>query len=283
MGLLLDRYTDEQIAKWARLQADPRRHLFWAIPLAVWLLAFIPALPESIRFVCGIAFFCIFIGIYVLRRPGTILGKYKPTLLMWQKLVAQSDPALSMAVDFKLRDGETVHYHHSGERCEERKTGAVINTQTRTKNAVGSAVVGGLLFGPAGAIIGGGMARKQSTGTSTDIYDVTPVDTGDMIVTNHRFLFMGTRNTVDVPLENVMRFSSVTGTPRIVVEYPGRVAGESYTVPPLLFALCMSRRAKHPNFPIPEPPFPIPLSHAVPAAPIRLLPAEEASFSQIDA
>jgi len=129
----------------------------------------------------------------------------------------------------------------------------------------------------------GNVTRKQTTGTSTDIYDVTPVDKGDTIVTNHRFLFMGTRNTVDVPPENIMRFSSIQGTPRIVVEYPGRVAGESYTVPPLLFALCMSRRAKHPNFPIPEPPVLIPLSHAVPAAPMQLSSAEDTSFTKIDA
>jgi hypothetical protein len=259
----MNRYSDAQIARWRMLAANPKRHLFWALPLAIWLLDFLPSLPEVLRTICGFAFLVMIIGIAVQQYPGHVLRTFDPVLAEWGALVAKSDPSTAIAVGFRLREGEVVHYSERGERCEERKTGQVINTQSRTKNAVGSAILGGVLFGPAGAIVGGSMARRQTTGTATDVYDVVPVDEGDVIVTNERFLFMGTRNTVDVRLADVMRFSAIQGSPRILVEYAGRAAGESYTVPPLLFAMCMARRARMDGFPTPPPPPPIPMSYAV--------------------
>jgi hypothetical protein len=197
------------------------------------------------------------VGFNIFTNPGSILVKYDHARTAWDALLMRSDPGTTLTVEFTVRGSETVYYAEKGERYEERRTGQVIDTQSRTKNAVGSAVVGGLLFGPAGAIVGGSMARRQTTGTATDVYNVVPVDHGHIAITSERFVFMGARDTVELPIERVMRYSTVEGTNRINVEYSGRKPGESYAVDPALFQLCMARRARDGRFAIPLPPPPL--------------------------
>jgi len=263
------RFSDEQIRKLRKLAADKRRMLFWAIPLALLLLSLLFFGEHTATFggwlfvlsVIGLA-----IGIAIYRRPQTLINRHDPILKTWDAMVMRSDPDALLLADFPLMQDEVIYYAERGQRFEERKTGEIVNTQTRTKNAVGSALIGGLLFGPAGAIVGGGMARKQTVGTSTDVYGVVAVDDGEIAVTSARFIFMGQRDTLEVPTEKIMRLTSIDGTDRLLVEYSGRKPGESYSVSPLLFALCMARRAEHKSFLIPDPPPPLSMSNAVKAA-----------------
>jgi hypothetical protein len=183
--------------------------------------------------------------------------QYDAAHAAWTSLLERSSPNTVLDVHFPLQDNERVFYSEPSVRYEERRTGQVIDTQSRTKNAVGSAVVGGLLFGPAGMIVGGSMARRRTTGTATDVYNVVAVDHGSLAVTSDRVVFLGSRDTIDVAASKVMRFSAVEGTDRVNLEYAGRAPGESYTVNPALFNLSMVRRGKDRRFKIPLPPPPL--------------------------
>ncbi len=248
------RYTLAQVERFRALKADKRRHLYYAVP-AVLLVGFVMLHANGWLIFCALA--GAIVGFNIFTNPGSILVKYDHARTAWDALLMRSDPGTTLTVEFTVRGSETVYYAEKGERYEERRTGQVIDTQSRTKNAVGSAVVGGLLFGPAGAIVGGSMARRQTTGTATDVYNVVPVDHGHIAITSERFVFMGARDTVELPIERVMRYSTVEGTNRINVEYSGRKPGESYAVDPALFQLCMARRARDGRFAIPLPPPPL--------------------------
>jgi len=258
------RYSDDDVSRLRIRALDARRVVYWAIPVALAMLLYLLPVPNDVRIpallvlLCGAGF-----GIAIYLRPQFALGHYDPALTAWLDLVKRSDPAIPIAVHFPLLPGEVVHYSEKGQRFEERRTGQLINTESRTKNAVGSAVVGGLLFGPAGAVVGGGMARRHTTGMATDVYDVVSVDDGAVAFTSDRSVFMGVRDTIEVPLGKILDLTSIEATNRIIVEYPARAPGESYSVNTDLFTMCMARRAKRPGFAVALPPPPVAMNHAV--------------------
>jgi hypothetical protein len=247
-------YTGSEIDRLRNQLSDSRRHLFWAIPslITVALISFHGG--------GGWIFLAIvtsFIGLRVYMSPGIKVKAYDSAHGAWNTLLERSHPNAILNVNFALQENERVYYSEQAMRFEERRTGQVIDTQSRTKNAVGSAVLGGVLFGPAGAIVGGSMARRRTTGTATDVYNVVPVDHGTLAITNNRAVFMGSRDTIEVLASRIMRYSAIEGSDRINVEYPGRAPGESYSVNPSLFNLCMVRRAKDGRFALPVPPPPL--------------------------
>jgi hypothetical protein len=247
------RYMRSQIDAYREQVNDQRRHLFWIIPLGFGVL-FI-ALNASGWLVIAVPAFII--GALVYRKPITIVKEYDEAATSWNALLERSNPSTVLDVYFPLQENEKVFYSEPSVRFEERRTGQVIDTQSRTKNAIGGAALGGLLFGPAGAIVGGSMARRQTTGTATDVFDVVPVDNGSLAVTSSRVVFLGTRDTIDVPASKVMRFSALEGTDLVNVEYAGRAPGESYTVNPALFTMSMVRRGNDKRFALPTPPPPL--------------------------
>jgi hypothetical protein len=248
------RYSLEQITRFKSQAVDQRRHLYYIIPILVTVILWAVHANGWLDFL-AIAGAVVGAGVY--SKPRSIVTKYTQANNAWNALLKRSDPKATIPVEFTLKPSEEVYYADLCKRYEERRTGQVIDTQSRTKNAVGSAVLGGVLFGPAGAIVGGSMARKQTTGTATDVYDVVPVDHGNIAITSARFVFMGARDTIEIPTERIMRYSAVEGSNRIAVEYSGRAPGESYEVNPSLFNLCMARRARDRRFSIPIPPPPL--------------------------
>ena len=152
------------------------------------------------------------IGASIQQSPVLTVQRYDAAFANWARLLQRSHPNETLVVDFPLQDSERVFYSEPCQRYEERRPGQVINTQSRTKNAVGSAFVGAVVAGPAGAIVGSSMARRQTTGTATDVYAVVPVDDGVLTVTSLRVLFLGKRDTIELPSSRIIRIIEVERT-----------------------------------------------------------------------
>jgi len=256
-------FTREEIEIERAKTTDARRHLIWTVPIFLTIIFIAFRAPEPLLL---IGILVSIVGCTIFVRPGQQVKKYDTAAASWSEILKRSHPNTILSVNFPLQHNESIFYSEPSERFEERRTGQVIDTQTRTRNAVRSAAVGGILFGSAGMIVGGGMARRHTTGTSTDVYNVVPVDHGSLAITSDRIVFLGSHQTVDIATSRVMRFSTVEGTDRVNFEYAGRTPGESYTVNPALFNLCMVRRGKDQRFQIPIPPPPLDLDANDPIA-----------------
>lgn len=94
------------------------------------------------------------------------------------------------------------------------------------------------------------------------------IDGGELVVTSERVIFLGYRNTIEIPLLSILRFTKNvipgfgTGVYRtgLIIEYPGRLTDECYALDFDFFALCMLRRGHFPQFTMPLPPAPLPLA-----------------------
>jgi hypothetical protein len=122
-----------------------------------------------------------------------------------------------------------------------------------------SAVIGGVIAGPVGAIVGSA-GSKRTIGTATNVYGLSPIDQGNLIITNQRMMFLGARDTLSTPYSEIVRFSVANRHPqyRIMAEYAGREPGEQYGVDQEQFVTNMWRRANvqlgapAPSAPLPE-------------------------------
>lgn len=247
-------YSRIEVDNCRKQVGDQRRHLFWAVPLIVGILLITLHLSGWLIFAAIVAFV---IGLTAHMAPGAVVKEYDVAETAWNALLERSHPNAILNVNFPLQEDEKVFYSEPAMRFEERRTGQVIDTQSKTKNAVGSAVLGGVIFGPAGAIVGASMARRRTTGTATDVYNVVPVDHGTLAITSTRAVFLGSRDTIEILASRIMRFSAIEATDRINLEYAGRAPGESYSVNPALFNLSMVRRARDKRFSLPMPPPPL--------------------------
>lgn len=84
-------------------------------------------------------------------------------------------------------------------------------------------------------------------------------DSGDLIVTDQRVLFLGGRNTLSVQIRDMLRYPPALAGNRVTFEYPGRPTGESFAINPELFGLCMARRGGFTAYAV-SPPAPLPIS-----------------------
>lgn len=114
------------------------------------------------------------------------------------------------------------------EKIEEKTIGT-----TKRKGIIGRAVVGGVLLGPLGAL--GGAATSGSQQNSKTVQAkrdvVEKVDSGKLIMTNKRFLFLG-NNVSSINLKDLMQCTfkdGLLGT-KIIMKYPGMLKGEYITV-----------------------------------------------------
>jgi len=235
------------------------------IVIAAGVVVFLIAVNQrngSVGFIGVLAaILAIIIGWSMFKHARKRIADLDASLAAWTYACQRSDPNATLTAPVALRPTETLVYVEGSYRFEERKT-ATVGTST-PRGSIGRAVVGGLLFGPAGAIVGSQSAR--STTSHTDLYNVVPIDGGDLVITTERMLFLGEKHTTEVPLANVMRWTLVPGSDRVAAEYAGRVPGESYSVHPLLFNMAMARRGRDCRFTLPSPPDPLPSSMALDA------------------
>lgn len=101
--------------------------------------------------------------------------------------------------------------------------------KTKKKHVVGRALVGGVLLGPLGALGGAATSGSKNTSVTTQRTELSTklIDSGRMILTNQRFIFVGSTNVVAIPYAEVMSVDFSGNQARI--KYVGMLDGESYT------------------------------------------------------
>jgi septum formation inhibitor MinC len=100
---------------------------------------------------------------------------------------------------------------------------------SKKKHVVRRAVVGSLV-GPVGTIVGGATAGSKQTSTTTQktVSSTELIDSGQMILTNQRFIFVGNNNVISLPYSDIVAtgFSGNTAT----IKYAGMLNGEHFEV-----------------------------------------------------
>lgn len=84
-------------------------------------------------------------------------------------------------------------------------------TRTRTGSTVGRAVVGALIAGPAGAIIGGATAKKE-----TEVIDNTQT------ITHHHYFVVVNLSDIAIP---ILKIDCGSASPRVAEEIKGTISG----------------------------------------------------------
>ncbi|HEY1976318.1 MAG TPA: hypothetical protein VGG89_07235 [Candidatus Baltobacteraceae bacterium] len=279
------RLTAQQVAQMRSEIAHDQRSKLWMFPAGISAIAFL-VLVSNVFFNDatgeGITMLFLFGGgiaaMLAYRAGGSdpqavrnTLQAYDTAQRRWEWILERCDPNTVLETPLRLKPRETVYYAEPGFRLEERWTHQDIDTKTTTPNGFGAAVVGDLVAGPAGAVIGASIASRKTTGTATNVFNSVPVDTGLVIVTSLRFVFIGSRNTVEVADDSLLQELEPGDDDLLEVHYAQRAPGEAYTVDGDLFYACMARRANL-DYEMPDPPEPLAEDYrqAMPAPPTAL-------------
>lgn len=102
---------------------------------------------------------------------------------------------------------------------------------SKKKHVVGRAIVGGVLLGPLGAVGGAATAGSKQTSTITEktISSTEVVDSGQIIFTNQRFIFLGNNDSViSLPYAEIIA-AGFNGN-QVKLKYAGMLSGEYYEV-----------------------------------------------------
>lgn len=116
------------------------------------------------------------------------------------------------------------------ERIEEHTTG-----KSKKSGVAGRAIVGGVLLGPLGALGGAATAgsKSKSVTTQKSIYSTETVDSGKLILTSRRFLFIG-NNVVSIPYHSLLAIAfdpHLAGKSQFIsLKYEGMLDGERFFV-----------------------------------------------------
>ena len=106
-------------------------------------------------------------------------------------------------------------------------------TKSKKKGGLTRAVVGGMTFGVAGALVGAGTAKSKGTSTTVqqDVSSIEAVDEGTLIFTNKRVLFVG-KEIISIPHDDLMAvdFSKSFGGMTMKVKYAGMLKDEQYVI-----------------------------------------------------
>lgn len=106
-------------------------------------------------------------------------------------------------------------------------------TKSKKKGVVTRAVVGGVLLGPLGALGGAATAGSKGTSSTTQetVSKVETVDSGTLLLTNKRIMFMG-QNIVSLPYNKLLAisFANASGGKKLIVKYEGMLKDEHYVV-----------------------------------------------------
>lgn len=102
--------------------------------------------------------------------------------------------------------------------------------KSKKKHVVGRAVVGGVLLGPIGALGGAATAgsKNKSTTTQKTVSTIQQVDSGQLILTNKRFIFVGNSNVISLSYPEIIA-TGFNGN-RASIKYAGMLSGEYYEI-----------------------------------------------------
>jgi len=168
------------------------------------------------------------------RSPLRVRRDYERLYAYWEHLLEESAPSAPMTAPVPLGSDERVVYMGESTRY--------LEMQVEVKPPANSSTAA---------------SRAQTSNAQFAMRDV-PVDEGQLIITDQRVLFLGQHDTLAISLDSILRYS-IAPPARVTFEYAGRPTGESYTVDPLFFQLCMYRRSNLPGWERPEPPKPLPV------------------------
>lgn len=102
---------------------------------------------------------------------------------------------------------------------------------SKKKHVVGRAIVGGVLLGPLGAVGGAATAGSKQASTTTEktVSTVKLIDSGKVIFTNQRFVFLGNNDSViSLPYSEIVA-AGFNGN-QVKLKYAGMLNGEYYEV-----------------------------------------------------
>lgn len=102
--------------------------------------------------------------------------------------------------------------------------------KSKKKHVVGRAVVGGVLLGPLGALGGAATAgsKNKSTTTQQTVSTMKQVDSGQMLLTNKRFIFIGNNNIISLTYPEIIA-TSFNGS-KASIKYDGMLNSEYFEV-----------------------------------------------------
>ena len=102
--------------------------------------------------------------------------------------------------------------------------------KSKKKHVVGRAVVGGVLLGPLGALGGAATAgsKNKSTTTQQTVSSMKQVDSGQMLLTNKRFIFIGNNNIISLTYPEIIA-TSFNGS-KASIKYDGMLNSEYFEV-----------------------------------------------------
>ncbi len=102
--------------------------------------------------------------------------------------------------------------------------------KSKKKGVIGRAIVGGVLLGPVGALGGAATAKSKNSSTTTQqvVSKIEQVDSGQLILTNMRFIFVGNNNVISLTYPEIIA-TSFSGN-RATIKYNGMLNSEYFEV-----------------------------------------------------
>lgn len=139
-----------------------------------------------------------------------------------------------ITVSMNLQDNEKAYLELTARRMA--SVDSVVEETTgssKKKHVIRRAVVGGVLtfpVAPIGALAGAATAgsKNKSVTTQKTVSSVQLIDSGQMILTNLRFIFIGNNNVISLPYSEIIAagFNGNTAT----IKYAGMLNGEHFEV-----------------------------------------------------
>jgi hypothetical protein len=146
-----------------------------------------------------------------------------------QKILAgQLDP---IPVSMNLQPDEKAYLELTARRMA--SVDSIVEETTGTskkKHVVRRAVVGTVLLGPVGTIAGAATAGSKQNATTTQktVSTMQLIDSGQMILTNKRFIFLGNDNVISLPYDEIIA-ASFSGN-QATIKYAGMLNSEHYEI-----------------------------------------------------
>lgn len=150
------------------------------------------------------------------RQKKILTGNIKP-IIVSMNLQADEKAYLELSAN-RMASVDSIIEHSVGKN--KKKGGSV----------VGRAIVGGVLLGPLGALGGAATAKSKNSSTTTQqvVSKIEQVDSGRLILTNKRFIFVGNNNVISLTYPEIIA-TSFSGN-NATIKYNGMLNSEHFVV-----------------------------------------------------
>jgi len=148
-----------------------------------------------------------------------------------RKIAISSGNILPIIVNCNLQENENAYISYPAQRVA--LVSHTVTTQIhKRKGTVGRAIVGGVLLGPLGALGGAVTAGSKTKVNEKTTEKSEVIDTGSLILTNKRTLFIGKNQVVSMQNEKTLNILVDDGfsTRKVTIQYPEMMKGEAYKI-----------------------------------------------------